>query len=75
MEQSKRINGIYLKADTINGVYEICSEEITNNDVVTTPKLFQACLSTLDDGESQIAFFSGDSEDIYDAINSEYGIR
>jgi hypothetical protein len=75
MKFFKRIDGVYLKADTINGVYEIDASDITESDDVTTPRLFLECLPDLGDDETQIAAFDGNSEKIYDEIESTYGIH
>ena len=75
MIESKRINGVYLKATTANGVYEIDYSDITESDEVSSPKVFLSSLKDLDVNESVIAFFDGWSEEIYDEIEKNYGIN
>ena len=75
MEESKRIKGVYLKADSKNGVCEICSDDLTETDDVCSPKVFLSSLKSMEVGESAIAFFDGNSEDIYNEIKSTYGIK
>ena len=74
MEKSKKINGVYLKAD-VNGVYEIDYSDITESDEVSSPKVFLKRLGSLDVNESVIAFFDGNYENIYDEIEKTYGIK
>ena len=75
MNESTRISGVYLKADTINGVYKIDASDITGTDEVSPPKIFLACLKDMADGEYAIAHFDGNSEEIYDEIEKTYGIK
>lgn len=75
MEKSKKIKGIYLKADTVNGVYEIDYSDITESDDISSPKVFLSSLKDLDVNESVIAFFDGNSEELYDEIEKNYGIN
>lgn len=75
MEESKRINGVYLKADTVNGVHEISSEDLTESDEICSPKIFLASLKDMVEGESAIAFFDGNDEEVYDEIARNYGIN
>lgn len=74
MEKSKKINGVYLKAD-VNGVYEIDYSDITESDEVSSPKVFLKRLGSLDVNESVIAFFDGNDEEIFDEIEKTYGIK
>lgn len=75
MEESKRIKGVYLKADTTNGVYEIESSDLTESDEVCKPSIFLASLKDMEDGECAIGFFDGNTEEIYDEIKNTYGIN
>lgn len=75
MIESKRINGVYLKADTANGVYEISSKDLTESDEICSPKIFLESLKDMVEGESAIAFFDGNSEELYDEIEKNYGIN
>lgn len=75
MEKSKKIKGIYLKADTVNGVYEIDYSDITESDEISSPKVFLSSLKDLDVNESVIAFFDGNAEEIFDEIEKTYGIK
>lgn len=75
MEESKRIKGVYLKVDTANGVYEIDYSDITESDEISSPKVFLSSLKDLDVNESVIAFFDGNSEELYDEIEKNYGIN
>ena len=74
MEKSKKINGVYLKAD-VNGVYEIDYSDLTESDEVSSPKIFLASLKDMVEGESAIAFFDGNAEEIFDEIEKTYGIK
>jgi hypothetical protein len=74
MEKSKKINGVYLKAD-VNGVYEIDYSDLTESDEVSSPKVFLSSLKDLDVNESVIAFFDGNDEEIFDEIEKTYGIK
>ena len=75
MIESKRINGVYLKADTTNGVYEISYKDLTESDEICSPKIFLESLKDMQNGECAIAFFDGNSEEIYDEIEKNYGIN
>ena len=75
MIESKRINGVYLKADAVNGVYEIDYSDLTESDEVSSPKVFLSSLKDLDVNESVIAFFDGNAEEIFDEIEKTYGIK
>jgi hypothetical protein len=75
MEKSKKIKGIYLKADTVNGVYEIDYSDITESDEISSPKVFLSSLKDLNVNESVIAFFDGNAEEIFDEIEKTYGIK
>ena len=75
MEKSKKINGVYLKADVMNGVYEIDYSDLTESDEVSSPKVFLASLKDMVEGESAIAFFDGNDEEIFDEIEKTYGIK
>lgn len=75
MEKLKKINGVYLKADTANGVYEISWEDLTESDEICSPNIFLKSLKDMQNGECAIAFFDGNDEDIYDEIEKTYGIK
>lgn len=69
------MKAIYLKADVINGVYQIDWSDLTETDEVLSPVMFQKCLKDLEYGETIIAGFDALSEDIYKEINEEYHIN
>ncbi|HRR12568.1 MAG TPA: hypothetical protein P5139_11190 [Tenuifilum sp.] len=73
MEESKRINGVYLKAD-LSGVHEIDSVDLAETDEISSPKNFFDKLNNLNECEIVISFFDGDSEELYDEIEKTHGI-
>lgn len=75
MEKLKKISGVYLKADTANGVFEISREDLTELDEICSPKIFLLSLKDMEPGECAIAFFDGNDEEIFDEIEKTYGIK
>jgi hypothetical protein len=75
MDQVKRINGVYLKADKANGVYEIDYSDLKESDEVCHPRIFLESLKDMAEGESAITFIDGWNEEIYDQIVRDYGIN
>lgn len=75
MVESKRINGVYLKADKVNGVCEIDYSDLTESDEVCHPRIFLESLKDMAEGESAITFIDGNNEEIYDQIERDYGIN
>lgn len=71
----KKLKGIYLRADTINGVYEIGTSAVYESDEICSPKIFLDSLKDLEDGEILTAYFDYESADIYDEIEKTYGIH
>jgi hypothetical protein len=74
MIESKRINGVYLKADK-NGVREIDYSDLTESDEICRPRKFLEKLKDMAEGESAITFIDGWNEEIYDQIARDYGIN
>jgi hypothetical protein len=75
MIESKRINGVYLKADKENGVREIDYSDLTETDEICKPTEFLKFLKDMAEGESAITFIDGWNEEIYDQIARDYGIK
>lgn len=75
MEKSKIINGVYLKADIVNGVCEIDYSDLAEDDEICSPKIFIESLKDMTEGESAIAYFDGNDEEIFDEIEKTYGIK
>jgi hypothetical protein len=75
MREEIRINGVYLKADTVNGVSEIDYSDLKESDEICSPKIFLESLKDMAEGESAITFIDGNDEEIYDQIARDYGIN
>ena len=74
MKEAYRIKGVWLAADTITGVYVIDPIDYPEMESIS-PINFYNSLKDLSDGEQIFASFDGNAEEIYDNIESEYGIH
>lgn len=68
----------FLIANTHNGVYQVSAIDFYveyPHLAPLKPKYFLENLSTLDDNETLSTIIDGDDAEIFDTINSQYGIN
>lgn len=65
----------YYKAETVNGVYFVGELLDDSEQDVTDARNFADSLKNLGDDEVIVAFFDGSTADIFEEIDSEYGIK
>lgn len=65
----------YYKAETVNGVYFVGELLDDSEQDVTDARSFADSLKDLGDDEVIVAFFDESTADIFEEIDSEYGIK
>jgi hypothetical protein len=74
MNEQQRIQGVWLAADTIQGVFVIDPIDYPEREMMK-PKDFYSSLNSVSDNETIFSFFDGNDEETFDRIDTEYGIH
>lgn len=73
MNKQQRINGVWLAADTITGVYKVDPVDFPEMGMSSQSEFYES-LPSLSEGEIIFSYFDGNHEDIFEKIDAEYGI-